>query len=136
MLVTGHFKLALELEQEELRGAQTREGRGKSGGTRGGLGRERKWEYHASVSGAPGRVPYVHDVVSLGCRGLKRVIELASQSRSEIARNKSRRGTGQRSGRRFRCARPSWEAKTMMNGGDGEESHEEGGAKTLELLRL
>ena len=50
VLVTGHFKLAWELEQEELRGAQTREGGGKSGGTRGGLGRERKWEYHTSVS--------------------------------------------------------------------------------------
>ena len=61
VLVAGHFKLALELEQEELRGAQTGEGGGKSGGTRGGLGWERKWEYHASVSRAPGRVSYVYD---------------------------------------------------------------------------
>jgi len=62
VLVAGHFKLALELEQEELRGAQAREDGRKSGGTRGGLGRGREWEYHASVSRAPGRVSYVYDV--------------------------------------------------------------------------
>jgi hypothetical protein len=56
MLVAGHFEFTLQLEQEELRGAQTREGGRKGGGTGGGLGRERKWEYHASVSRAPGRV--------------------------------------------------------------------------------
>ena len=61
MFVAGHFKLALKLEQEKPRGAQTSEGGGKSGGTQRGLGREREWEYHASVSGALGRVPYVHD---------------------------------------------------------------------------
>ena len=49
VLVAGHFELALQLEQEELRGAQTREGGWKGGGTGGGLDRERKWEYHASV---------------------------------------------------------------------------------------
>lgn len=50
VLVAGHFELTLELEQEELRGAQAREGGWKSGGTWGGLGREREWEYHAGVS--------------------------------------------------------------------------------------
>lgn len=41
VLVAGHFKYALVLEQEELRGAQTRNCGRKSGATQGGFGRER-----------------------------------------------------------------------------------------------
>jgi hypothetical protein len=61
MLLAGDLKLTLELEQEELRGAQAREGRWKSGGTQRGLGGEREWEYHrhrgplAQVSSLLGR---------------------------------------------------------------------------------
>ena len=61
MLLTGDLKLALELEQEELRGAQACEGGRKSGGTWRGLGGEHEWEYHccrgplAQVSSLLGR---------------------------------------------------------------------------------
>jgi hypothetical protein len=41
VLVAGHFKHALVLEQEELRGAQTRSCGRKSGATQGEFGRER-----------------------------------------------------------------------------------------------
>jgi hypothetical protein len=43
----GDFKLALELEQEELGGAQTREGGRKGGSIRRRFGREREREYHS-----------------------------------------------------------------------------------------
>jgi hypothetical protein len=54
VLLAGDLELALELEQEELGGAQAREGGRKSGGTRRWLGGEREWEYHVGVVGGPG----------------------------------------------------------------------------------
>jgi hypothetical protein len=46
VFVAGHFEIALELEEEELGGAQVREGGWKSGRTWRRLARERDWDYH------------------------------------------------------------------------------------------
>jgi hypothetical protein len=54
----AHDVVVVELEGEEPRGAQTREGGRKSAGIRGGLSKECRWEYHVRVNRALGHVSF------------------------------------------------------------------------------